>query len=391
MKSTDIIQPTAISQPIANTGTRNTISQTATGSGYASVAEGFPDITMIAPADGGLPPRGEDCNGLFYLSTDQKVYLQNGGYITFNEEVSELIGGYPQGAILDYYNSDTNVWAKVISLVDDNTNNFVDDPSLIDGTNWKYANIATTSWGAITGNIENQTDLQEALTDIKDNYLPLSGGTLTGAVVSDMPLDDAVSAYNANFVIVNPNYTVTSTVDGTEHQGGALSIVDTDGERLVQFRAYQSASAGHCASIENWATIDGTSYASFLRTYINDDGTSYVCCPTYTTYTDSSTKICTTAFLKNVLKGSGYGLMTYSKANNLGYMKFANGLILQWGTSSGTITFATAMSNSSYCFLDGIKSTSSGNQSGGWTSKSTTGCVTTYGSAGGLNWMVIGY
>lgn len=135
MKSTDVIQPAAISQPIANQGTKFNIPEEATGSELASIAEGFPDITMKALEDGGKPPRGQDCNGMFYLSTDQRVFLQNGGLITFNQDVSDTIGGYPSGAVLCYVTDEKLSFVK--SLIDDNTNNFVTNPEYIDDTHWK--------------------------------------------------------------------------------------------------------------------------------------------------------------------------------------------------------------------------------------------------------------
>lgn len=144
MKSTEIIQPTPISAPIAHEGLKFNIPENATGSELASIAEGFPEITMKALDNGGLPPRGQDCNGMFYLSTDQKVYLQNGGIITFNQAVSDLIGGYPQGAYLDYIDTDGNFF-KVKSLIDDNTYNFVTDSTYIDGEKWSEVPIGGTT------------------------------------------------------------------------------------------------------------------------------------------------------------------------------------------------------------------------------------------------------
>ena len=141
MQASEIIQPLAISQPVAVSGIKNTIPENATGSNLASIQEGFPQKTMISPQDGGEPPYGQDFNGLFYLSTDQRVYTQNGGIITFNQDVSDAIGGYPQGAILDYYVSSTQSFSKVVSLIDNNTNNFVTTPSYIDGVNWELLNF----------------------------------------------------------------------------------------------------------------------------------------------------------------------------------------------------------------------------------------------------------
>lgn len=163
MKSTDIIKPTPLIAPIANEGLKTSIPDSATGSNYASIEEGFPEITMKAPADGGLPPWGQDFNGMFYLMSSQTCFLQNGGQITFDQNVSNKIGGYPEGAILDYID-ENQAYSKVKSLIDDNTYNFVTTPSYIDGVHWEKISLsASSSWGNITGDIENQTDLQAEL------------------------------------------------------------------------------------------------------------------------------------------------------------------------------------------------------------------------------------
>lgn len=141
MQSTDIIQPIPLISPIATEGLKNSIPDAATGTNNASIEEGFPGITMRAPANGGLPPFGQDFNGLFYMVSSLNCFLQNGGYITFNQAVSDKIGGYPSGAILDYIDS-TGSYSKVQSLIDNNTNNFVTTPSFIDGVNWKRLEVS---------------------------------------------------------------------------------------------------------------------------------------------------------------------------------------------------------------------------------------------------------
>lgn len=98
---------------------------------------GFLPITSDPlPPDGtGIAPARKNFNGLFYLSTDQRVFLQNGGYITYDDNVATAIGGYPAGAILNYYNN--GAFSQVRSLVDNNQYNFVSNPSYI-GTYWQY-------------------------------------------------------------------------------------------------------------------------------------------------------------------------------------------------------------------------------------------------------------
>jgi hypothetical protein len=187
MKSTDIIKPTPLIAPIANDGLKNTIPDDATGSNYASIAEGFPEMTMKAPKDGGLPPWGQDFNGMFYLMSSQTCFLQNGGLITFDQDVSNKIGGYPQGAILDYMTPE-NTYVKVKSLIDDNTYNFVTTPSYIDGEHWEEITMsATTSWGDITGTLSNQTDLTD--------YVNQSKALETGAVSSDADVYADIQKY----------------------------------------------------------------------------------------------------------------------------------------------------------------------------------------------------
>ena len=191
MKSTEIIQPTPLIAPIAASGLRNNIPDDATGSNYASIEEGFPEMTMKAPIDGGLPPWGQDFNGMFYLMSSQTCFLQNGGNITFNQAVSDKIGGYPQGAVLDYID-ENGTFSKVRSLIDDNTYNFVTTPSYIDNVHWEQIGMtAATSWGNIGGNIENQSDLQAALgerlsdTQVTNCILSSTNANITNNSVSD--------------------------------------------------------------------------------------------------------------------------------------------------------------------------------------------------------------
>ena len=175
MKATEIIQPIPLIAPIAADGIKNTLPDSATGTNNASIEEGFPGITMKAPKDGGLPPWGQDFNGLFYTLSTLNVSLQNGGIITFDEAVSDKIGGYPQEAILDYVDNNGNYY-KVQSLIDDNTNNFVANPQLIDNINWKYLNIVSQS----DKNFLNNSQISNCLLSVvggnitTDNYTGVS-------------------------------------------------------------------------------------------------------------------------------------------------------------------------------------------------------------------------
>lgn len=131
--------PQVLGGTIAETGIKNTIPQNPTGTYLASVSEGFPEITQTPIASGGIPPAGGDLNGMLNLLSQFYFFTQNGGIYTFNEDVSTAIGGYAKGAVL-WYQSPNGENIQVISNIENNTNNFNNDPSLIgdDTKPWSY-------------------------------------------------------------------------------------------------------------------------------------------------------------------------------------------------------------------------------------------------------------
>lgn len=136
----DILEnPPVLQQPFAYNGDKNTIPLNATGDQRASLQEGFPPITSVKITEGGIPPERKDFNGLGNLLSSLYFYLQNGGQFTFNQQVSDAIGGYPAGAILTYTDSVTHISYNVVSLINNNTFNFVAEPSYIDGVKWTRA------------------------------------------------------------------------------------------------------------------------------------------------------------------------------------------------------------------------------------------------------------
>lgn len=119
----------------AYNGQKNTIPDAPTGSFLASIQEGFPPITMMPKKNGGQPPEGKDFNGIFNLMSQFYFFTQNGGTYTFNQSVSDAIGGYPEGARLWYVDSSTGEASLLRSTKGNNTDNFVTNPEVI-GTSW---------------------------------------------------------------------------------------------------------------------------------------------------------------------------------------------------------------------------------------------------------------
>lgn len=179
MQKTDVINPLAIGTPIAVNGDKNIPNQTATGTDTSSINAGFLPITSEPLDDGGVAPERTDFNGMFYLSTDQRVFLQNGGVITYNTDVATAIGGYPQDAVLGYIDTSGN-FGFVKSLINNNQYDFVTNPSYIDGSHWEYANLSNfTLLDPTFTNINNQIAQCVKLTG---NQSVAGNKTFTGTV-----------------------------------------------------------------------------------------------------------------------------------------------------------------------------------------------------------------
>lgn len=114
--------PSKIQLPFANGGQKNTIpvpSQISVTPGAASWTDGFPPLTMTAVTAGGVPPSGEDFNGVLNEISALSQWFSAGGAFQFDAGFASAIGGYPKGARL--LNAAGNgYW---LNLTDNNANN----------------------------------------------------------------------------------------------------------------------------------------------------------------------------------------------------------------------------------------------------------------------------
>lgn len=136
-----ITKPQVLAMPFCNNGDKRVIPVSPTGNQYSSLTEGFPEITEM-PLPNGKPPERVDFNGIGNLLSQFAFAFQNGWWPTFDTDVSTAIGGYALGAVLWYDNG--SYFVK--SLKANNTDNFVSDPTKIDGVSWQRqtAGLATT-------------------------------------------------------------------------------------------------------------------------------------------------------------------------------------------------------------------------------------------------------
>lgn len=94
-------EPGKITTPWANAGLKNTIPAAANPvTGRAGFDLGFAAINMTAKEAGGIPPFGQDFNGILFSITEALRYMQAGGRPTFSAAMATAIGGYPKGAVV---------------------------------------------------------------------------------------------------------------------------------------------------------------------------------------------------------------------------------------------------------------------------------------------------
>lgn len=177
-------------------------SQIGTDAGAASFTDGFPPATMTEEVAGGIPPYGQDMNGILYMISSVAAYLNAGNLYPFSSTVSAAISGYAKGSILTMADG-TGFW---ISLVDNNTAN----PDTA-GTNWApmygygHASVAVTNADVQLTPVQNSKDV-----------IVISGVLTANVRVNVLPTEKS-------WLIVN-NTTGAFTVNVGVAGGGFLAI-----------------------------------------------------------------------------------------------------------------------------------------------------------------------
>jgi len=119
------MQPDLILTPFGENATPGTIDPIPQTSGpgddpqQATWDKGFPLVTMTPLAAGGIPPKGQDFNGVLKAISEHTVYSGAGGQYTWSAAYVAANVGYPKGALVA--RSDHNgYWQNTVDL---NTSN----------------------------------------------------------------------------------------------------------------------------------------------------------------------------------------------------------------------------------------------------------------------------
>lgn len=115
--------------------------------GAASFEDGFPAATMVDPEDeGGMPPFGQDMNGILYMITAYIALMQAGQRVTFRPDAAAEFAGYAVGAEVTS-TTPGRVW---MNAVDGNTT----DPD-IDPTDWASSDPLSADLAPPAGQLNN--------------------------------------------------------------------------------------------------------------------------------------------------------------------------------------------------------------------------------------------
>ena len=92
--------PTYLAKAFAADGAKNDIPETTVTAGKASLSQGFPTETELPLAQGGVPPKRKDFNGILNILSSYAMFQQAGGKFTYDARVD-----YTPPAII-FYGSD---------------------------------------------------------------------------------------------------------------------------------------------------------------------------------------------------------------------------------------------------------------------------------------------
>ena len=101
------VRPILLPMPFAQNGTRNEIPAESPGASApnASWSGGFPPITMFNRQAGGLPPLGQDFNGILNALSQQAFWRQSGGMAEWSADLDYPMPALVVGSDGKYYTS----------------------------------------------------------------------------------------------------------------------------------------------------------------------------------------------------------------------------------------------------------------------------------------------
>jgi hypothetical protein len=191
-------------------------SQIGVQDGAASLNDGFVPDNFTPLAGGGVPPFGQDINGILKQATGWCQWLEAGSPIVYDSAFAAAVGGYPKGAVVNC----SVIAAEWISTSDNNLTN-PDDP--------------LTSSGWIRIGVPVGVPMPFLTSTIPGDYWPMNGTTIgntgSGASLAD---PSTLFLYNSNWLGFSNTQCPILTSAGAPTTRGANAVADFNaGKRLT--------------------------------------------------------------------------------------------------------------------------------------------------------------
>lgn len=203
----------------ADSSTIASIPTTATAIGRASMALGFPKSTMTPIAAGGVPPYGEDMNGILSMLSVAARASEAGLLRPFSADFANAIGGYPAGATVAH----PSISGRFLICTQDGNEN--DPASNMAGWADPLAGLASASsvqnlvsgvWGASIKDGDRQgvglfwQGVSQAPCFVR---LESDGSTPFTALVTRAQIDSWLSGYASNAALDAAKSSLNSAID----------------------------------------------------------------------------------------------------------------------------------------------------------------------------------
>lgn len=342
-----ISTPNQITVPFATSGLKNAIPAAANPvTGNAGYDAGFPATNMTPKEAGGIPPFGQDFNGILFDITTALQFIEAGGVFPYSSSFATAVGGYPVGATV-LRSDGAGLWRNTTPNNTSNPESF--------GVGWQPEGSVNSSIAMSNANV-TLSAVQAARNVI------LITGTLTANLNMIFP------TYQRQWSVVN-NATGAFSVTCKTASGSGVAV--PTGSSVLIYG-------------------DGTNISSIAT------GTSGITAPQF----DNTTKFATTAFVQGV--GFQFSGLTGISANTTLTASSAGGMVYSTSATPLNATLPLASSvpakttitfwNFGSGFLNLICSGSDGMYTNQIVStyQLVTGASITLVSNGGAAWLAIG-
>ncbi|MGA1801489.1 gp53-like domain-containing protein [Rhizobium sp. HT1-10] len=399
-------------------------SQIGITNGAASLTDGFPPLNFLPVGSGGVPPFGQDMNGILNEITAWTRWQNAGGLVPYDSAFSTAISGYPQSALL----AGTAAGSLFLSTADNNTTN----PNS-GGANWiGVATAPTVQTGqytyAVAGGTANAltatlTPAPASLTTgmvirllltntntggatLNVNGLGAVGivrNDLTGLLNNDLVTGTAVELiFNGSFwQLVGLLNTTKPFYQGVASAGGTLTVAQIgsvvqfgvgagaftvnlplsstcpNGGRINFFHNGNNPVTLQIQGVDQIGYADGTLSSSIV---VNTGDTLELLCLGL-----SATWLVIDGSMGNRAASDFKKVLTASN----GYQKLPNGMIMQWGTGTGSasgavnVTLPTTFPGTARSLVISVQGSTATSVCANYTALTTSGftATTTFGGS----------